>query len=262
MKDKRESFSAQPPFSVYFGTAGWSLPKAHAAQFAGTGSHLERYARRLNAVEINSSFYRHHRASTYERWSSSVPPEFRFALKLFRGFTHVQRLEVDEAELRETLTAPGALGAKLGVLLVQIPPSLEFARERSTRFFTILRRTFSGPVALEPRHATWASIEACDLLRDFAIAKVRADPDRCPISDASLLSPEPFAYYRLHGSPMIYRSTYSDEDLNRLAHEITGLNGTKTIWCFFDNTAEGHATKNALRLSDGYQPAFSSAPQR
>jgi uncharacterized protein YecE (DUF72 family) len=46
------------------GTAGWSIPGAHAALFPGGGSHLERYARVLSAVEIDSTFYRTHRTAT------------------------------------------------------------------------------------------------------------------------------------------------------------------------------------------------------
>ena len=46
------------------GTAGWSVPSRYAAAMPSGGSNLERYARRLNAVEINSSFYRPHRRTT------------------------------------------------------------------------------------------------------------------------------------------------------------------------------------------------------
>ena len=59
------------------GTAGWSIPRQHAAAFPAGGSHLERYAQRFNAVEINSSFYRPHRRATYERWAASVPTASR-----------------------------------------------------------------------------------------------------------------------------------------------------------------------------------------
>jgi uncharacterized protein YecE (DUF72 family) len=57
------------------------------------GSHLERYAKVLNAVEINSSFYRPHRTATYERWAASVPEEFRFAVKIPKAITHERRLK-------------------------------------------------------------------------------------------------------------------------------------------------------------------------
>ena len=54
------------------GTAGWGLPRAWRGEFPIGGSYLERYAARFAAVEINSSFYRQHRRSVYERWAAVV----------------------------------------------------------------------------------------------------------------------------------------------------------------------------------------------
>ncbi len=71
----------------------------HGAAFPVHGSHLERYAAALNAVEINSSFYRPHRLATYERWAASVPEEFQFAVKIPKAITHEQRLKGDIALL-------------------------------------------------------------------------------------------------------------------------------------------------------------------
>src|SRR4051794_13075863 len=56
---------AMPSHEVRVGCAGWSIPKEHAGRFPAEGSHLARYAQRLPAVEVNSSFYRPHRPSTY-----------------------------------------------------------------------------------------------------------------------------------------------------------------------------------------------------
>src|SRR5690349_12428290 len=68
--------------NVRVGCAGWSLPKEHADRFPAEGSHLERYAACFPAVEINSSFYKPHRPTTYARWAASVPPDFRFSVKV------------------------------------------------------------------------------------------------------------------------------------------------------------------------------------
>ncbi|MFZ0601167.1 MAG: DUF72 domain-containing protein [Roseiarcus sp.] len=76
----------------FIGVAGWSIPARYAAEIPQAGSHLERYAHRLNAVEINSSFYRSHRLETYTRWAASTPCGFRFAVKVPRGVTHERRL--------------------------------------------------------------------------------------------------------------------------------------------------------------------------
>jgi uncharacterized protein YecE (DUF72 family) len=78
---------------VYVGTAGWSIPREHAPRFPRTGSHLERYARVLSAAENDSTFYRVHQRDSYARWASSVPPAFRFAVKMPRAISHYARLK-------------------------------------------------------------------------------------------------------------------------------------------------------------------------
>ena len=107
---------------IRVGCAGWGVPKEHAERFPEAGSHLERYARRFPAVEINSSFYCPHRPATYARWAASVPPGFRFAVKVPREITHLRRLADPEEPLHRFLAECGALEEALGPLLVQIPP--------------------------------------------------------------------------------------------------------------------------------------------
>ena len=105
------------------GTAAWTIPAQHAHGFPPEGSHLERYSRRFPAVEINSSFYRPHRPSTYQRWASTVPAHFRFAVKVPKEITHLRRLANADEPLERFLAEAGALGEKLGPLLLQLPPS-------------------------------------------------------------------------------------------------------------------------------------------
>jgi uncharacterized protein YecE (DUF72 family) len=95
---------------IYIGTAGWSIPSSLAQRFPGSGTHLERYARIFNAVEINSSFYRDHQIKTYERWAKSVPPDFRFSVKLSRYFTQEMRLKETGPKLAKTLEGIKGLG--------------------------------------------------------------------------------------------------------------------------------------------------------
>src|SRR5581483_5485928 len=102
------------------GTAGWAVTERPVA--AEAGSHLERYARKLNAVEINSSFHRPHRTSTYARWAAATPADFRFAVKLPKAMTHERNLKDCGALLDRFMAEVAGLGEKLGVLLVQLPP--------------------------------------------------------------------------------------------------------------------------------------------
>jgi uncharacterized protein YecE (DUF72 family) len=115
-----------PAKLIHIGTAGWAIPRAVAGHFAEQGTGLERYAGRFDSVEINSTFRRPHRRSTYERWADSVPDDFRFAVKLPKTISHQLKLQEAEAELETFLADVSALGHKLGVLLLQLPPSFAF----------------------------------------------------------------------------------------------------------------------------------------
>lgn len=235
-----------PP--IYVGCAGWAIPSAHAARFSGTGSHLERYATRFTAVEINTSFSRAHRPATYARWAAAVPEPFRFAVKVPRQVTHVTRL-ADLQALARFLSEAAALGRKLGPLLVQLPPSLAFESRAAGRFFRTLRNRFTGAVACEPRHPSWFTAEAETLLVTWRVARVAADP--APVPPGS----EPggwagLTYFRLHGSPRTYYSAYAADFLEALGHKLALAARASPTWCIFDNTASGAATLDALAVLD------------
>lgn len=230
------------------GTASWTIPKQHANAFSGTGSHLERYAGVLPAVEINSSFYGPHRPTTYARWAASVPPGFRFAVKVPRAITHERRLVNAAEPLASFLDEVAALGPALGPLLVQLPPSLRYDEVVVDRFFGFLRARLAGEVVCEPRHASWFTDPAEARLSAFRVARVAADPAVVPRA----AEPGGWAgvvYIRLHGSPQIYRSAYTPEALDAIAQKLRAAREKgKTCWCIFENTALGEATGNALDL--------------
>jgi len=229
---------------IRIGCAGWSIPKQHAAWFPAIGSQLERYAQRFNAVEINSSFYRPHLPATYARWAATTPDDFSFAVKMPKLITHTRRLAGVAEPLERFLAEVGQLGAKLGPLLVQLPPSLAFDARLAGTFFTLLRERFAGAVACEPRHPSWFSADAGALLIGSRVARVAADPAIVPAA-ATPGGWRGLAYYRLHGSPEMYASAYSETYLDALAQQISP---TAPAWCIFDNTALGAATTDALGL--------------
>jgi uncharacterized protein YecE (DUF72 family) len=235
---------------IRIGTAGWSIPKAYAEAFPGEGTHLERYARRLNATEINSSFYRSHRPETYARWAEAVPPDFAFSVKVPREITHRARLRGFEEALAGFLYEASALGEKLGPLLVQLPPSLAFEPEVAAAFFAWFRARFDRGIACEPRHRSWFSPEADETLWRFRVARVAADP--APEGCSSEPGGWPgLVYFRLHGSPQIYRSAYEPAFLEELAGRLHAASSAGAeVWCIFDNTASGAALGNAVFLRE------------
>ncbi len=244
-----ESASIAPLLRV--GCAGWSIPAAYAACFDGDGTHLQRYARVFNAVEINSSFYRSHRAETYKRWAESVPSNFRFSVKMPKVISHEKRLQDCDDELRAFLDQTSGLQETLGCLLLQLSPGFAFEPAIVSRFMQHLRRDHFGPVTCEPRHVSWFSAAASRMLKDHGISRVAADPARCagaamPGGDRSI------EYTRLHGAPMIYYDAYSTGALARIKEQLDKPSrATRERWCIFDNTARGHATGNALAMITG-----------
>jgi uncharacterized protein YecE (DUF72 family) len=236
------------PSKIYTGTAAWSIPRTEQRRFPPGDSLLARYAKVLPAAEINSTFYRPHRASTFERWAASVPRAFRFSVKIPREITHDQRLTGGAKLLKTFLADLAPLGARLGCLLVQLPPSLAFDARVARAFFTTLRKQFDRGVAFEPRHASWFGPPADRLLNEFKVARVAADPSRAE-GDGEPGGWPGLAYFRLHGSPRIYYSSYEDDYLDVLAKKLKALQRRRIpTWCIFDNTTLGAATGNAYNL--------------
>ena len=231
------------------GTAGWNVPSLYVDQVPPGGSHLERYARRLNAVEINSSFYRPHRRTTYQRWAQSVPDDFRFSVKVSKTITHHAGLADCNALLDRFVGEVAGLSDKLGVLLVQLAPKSALKKRVAASFFRALRTRINTDVALEPRHASWFAPGVSEWLAERGIARVAADP--APLAGVERPGGRTeIAYYRWHGSPRIYYSSYGAAALaslkQRLEHDQVRDIST---WCIFDNTAAGAALGNALELA-------------
>jgi uncharacterized protein YecE (DUF72 family) len=230
------------------GCAGWTLGREAASAFPVDGSHLQRYAAVFSAVEINSSFYRPHQAQTYARWGESVPDDFRFSVKLPRAITHEARLQGVEAALRQFAQEAGALGGKLGCVLVQLAPSHAFERAVAQDFFARLRECFGCMLACEARHPSWFGEDATALLLARGITRVIADP---PKGQAGAHVPTTAAIYaRLHGTPRIYYSSYAPDYLAQLACDMqVHARAGREVWTIFDNTASGAALPNALEIA-------------
>ena len=230
------------------GTAGWSIPSKDRDAFGAGDSVLARYATRLGGVEVNSSFYRPHRRATWERWADSVPTAFRFAVKLPKTISHERKL-VDCGDLvADFLDEVGGLGEKLAILLLQLPPKLAFDPSVAEPFLADLATSSPAQLVCEPRHASWLEPGPDALMAGLEVARVAADPAIVPHG----VLPggwRGLSYWRLHGSPRMYRSSYDDGRLDRYAASIRAEEQAgHAVWCIFDNTAASAAIGDALGL--------------
>lgn len=230
------------------GTAGWSIASRYAGRFPDTGFALERYAHRFSCVEVNSSFYRSHRPATWARWAAIVPDDFRFAVKVPRAITHERQLRDCGGLIAGLIEETAGLGAKLGVLLVQLPPSLAYQVDAAEDFFAELGAATPAHIVCEPRHPSWFEDDPERMLAELEVARVAADPSR--IVAARLPGGwRGLSYWRLHGSPVMYRSPYGTERLGAYAALIEEHKGAEPPWCIFDNTASMAALGDAFELA-------------
>ncbi|MBB5710702.1 DUF72 domain-containing protein [Sphingomonas xinjiangensis] len=228
------------------GTAAWALPRTVREHFPEGASNLARYAGRFDAVEINTSFYRPHRHGSYARWAAAVGEDFRFSVKLPKAISHEAKLKDCGAQLAEFFAQTSGLGVKLGAVLLQLPPKLAFDAGLALRFLRDFREASHVQLVCEPRHPSWFDPDADALLREHRVARVAADPARVPEA-ARPGGWRELAYFRLHGSPRTYWSSYEPAALDGWAAAACAAEASQR-WVIFDNTASGAATENALSL--------------
>jgi uncharacterized protein YecE (DUF72 family) len=240
---------------ILVGLAGWSEATSQQSSFfpapkASGLSSLARYASAFDFVEINSSFYRQVRPSTYAQWADDVPDDFRFSVKMHRLVTHYTRLKRSDL-LDPFFESVAGLGQKLGAVLVQLPPSLAFDPDVAESFFHALRERYTGPVACEPRHASWQDLAVTKMLRRHHIGRVHTEVPAATPNPGGAKVP---VYVRLHGAPRRYHSAYSSDQLRQLAAFLQA-NDSRRRFVVFDNTASNAAVRNAAELRSLLPPA-------
>lgn len=159
---------------LFVGTAGWSY-RDWAGSFYPTGTssaaRLSYYARRFRAVEIDSTFYAIPARTTVRSWYRRTPDDFVFAAKFPRTITHEARLTGCGAEAATFIDVMSELGAKMGPLLLQLPPSL--TAERFDDLARFLEYLPDGHIyAVEVRHRSWLTEEFAALLKRWKTAMV------------------------------------------------------------------------------------------
>lgn len=164
-----------------------------------------------------------------------------------KAISHELRLVGADYALALFIDDLAPLGDKLGPLLLQMPPTLDFDVAVAGHFMELLRKRYSGVVVIEPRHVSWASEAASALLGALGVSRVVADPSLPELRAAA--EGEDFVYMRMHGAPRIYYSSYDQQAIDRLGGKLAQP-AVRQGWCIFDNTASGAALANALELRD------------
>lgn len=234
---------------VRIGTSGWHYAHwrgpFYPRRFPATDM-LPFYAKHLDTVEINNSFYRLPPETALSHWRRQTPPGFRFAAKASRYLTHMKKLKDPEAGLENFLPRMASLKKKLGPILFQLPPRWGCNAERLSRFLAALPP--SHRYAFELRDPSWHRPAVYRLLERHHAAF-------CIYDLAGFQSPveitADFSYIRLHGPLGPYEGRYDARILAAWARRIKRWTRTlKTVYVYFDNDQAGFAVQNALELKD------------
>ena len=261
---------------IRIGISGWRYPPWRGA-FYPTGlpqrDELRYAASRLNSIEINGSFYSLQRPQSYRSWYEQTPDGFVFAVKGARFVTHMMRLRNAETVL-PNFFASGllALREKLGPVLWQLPPTLQFDAELLDAFLAQLPRTTAEAAYLARRHdgrltgRAWTGVDAdrplrhaveirhpsyqtpafAEVLRAHGVAAVLADAGgRWPTIREQTAD---FGYLRMHGAEELYASGYDEPALTGWAAVVTQL-APRDVYVYFDNDAKVRAPFDAMSLA-------------
>ena len=232
---------------IHIGTSGW-----HYRHWVGpvypTGmkseGFLAHYARRLQSVEINATFYKLQSPATLAKWRDGTPEEFVFACKASRYITHRKKLKDPKQTSERFFKTIDALYSKRGPVLVQLPPRWHINLERLEEFLEAVPKRYR--LAFEFRDESWFAPSVYQMLErhNAAFCAYDFNQRQSPIKVTA-----DFTYVRLHGPNGAYRGQYDDRTLAGWARHLRkcskdGLDG----YCYFDNDEAGFAFNDAVRL--------------
>ncbi len=238
----------------YSGTSGLVLPVANKLLYPlhfQDKPRLSYYASLFNSIEINSSFYKVPMAATVGKWAESVPDDFRFTFKLWRGITHNKQLEFEPADVHRFIHVINHEGKQKGCVLVQFQPSIRIDHlVKLQQLLNTIRDADANDqwqVALEFRHKSWYKDSITDLIRQYNMSIVLQD---IPASATPLNYAEgSTVYLRFHGPGGKYSGSYSDDVLQEYSTYIDEwLSEGKQVYAYFNNTI-GDAIQNLLTLN-------------
>jgi uncharacterized protein YecE (DUF72 family) len=222
-------------------------------------SRLNYYSSLFNTAEINSTFKKIPRSSTFEKWSQDVPEDFQFTVKVWKEITHVKQLNIRLHNIESFLSAANHLGKKKGCLLVQFPGSItseyRIQVEKILQRLNKVNRNNEWGIAIEFRSSTWYDSTTKKLLDRYHASLVLHDMPKSKNIDFDEAGD--FEYFRFHGPKGDYRGSYSDEFLEEQAEKIgSSVNRKKDVYVYFNNTL-GYAFENAMNLKEKVQKILS-----
>jgi uncharacterized protein YecE (DUF72 family) len=255
---------------IRIGPAGWAYkdwagivyPKPLPRGF----QPVEYLSRSFDTVEINTSFYGPPNAETTRKWTEQVTGNgrFRFAAKLWRGFTHERHATAEDEKLVKDGLAPLVEADRFGALLMQFPISFQNTPDNRQYVTQLEHRFREFPLVVEVGHSSWADESVLEFLAELGIGFCNVDqPLLGKALKPSAERTSPVGYVRLHGrnyknwfaenkrSSDRYDYLYSLKELEPWADRVRTVSKKRreSIYVVTNNHFEGKAVVNALQLA-------------
>ena len=235
--------------TVLVGASGWQYDSWRGPFYPpelAKSRWLEYYASCFQTVEVNNTFYRLPKPSTFGSWAERTPDDFVVTVKASRYLTHVRRLREPKEPVARLMEAAQELGAKLGVVLVQLPPDM---RARFDELDQTLRDFPSGVrVSVEARHESWFTDELRALLERHDAALCLADRRSRPVTP--MWRTASWGYLRMHEGRGATAPCYGRTALTSWAERLAELfERGDDIYVYFNNDPRGCAVRDAHRFA-------------
>ncbi|MCD6409572.1 MAG: DUF72 domain-containing protein [Candidatus Verstraetearchaeota archaeon] len=224
---------------VYVGTSGW--------MYIWNPDGFDWYLvnSKLNAVELNASFYRFPFPSMVKSWASKSRGKLRWAVKVSRWVTHVFKLSERAystwMKFRE-LFKP--LDDIVDFYLFQLPPQAAPTESFVRRLEKFYRNSgLEERFALEWRNLKWfLDKKWVKWAEELGLTLVSVDSPEHPRDSFCVNG---IVYLRMHGREAWYAHYYEEEELIEVAEKIKETSPEK-VYVFFNNN---HAMlENAQRM--------------
>jgi uncharacterized protein YecE (DUF72 family) len=255
---------------IRVGVAGWDYPDWEGIVYpAGAGRRFDRLAhlaRYVDAVEVNSTFYRPVAPRVAASWLARTAgrSDFRFTAKAHRSWTH-EPAPPSPAELASTLAGLRPLheAHRLDALLLQFPQSFHFNPAALERLARLLGELEGWSPVVEVRHVSWGAPEAAAWFAERRLGWCVVDQPRVGRSTIRALArvTAPVAYLRLHGRNRAqwfrsgagrdarYDYLYEEAELQALAGKVRQLAAqAPCVYVIQNNHFRGQAVVNALQM--------------
>jgi uncharacterized protein YecE (DUF72 family) len=239
-----------PPVPLRVGTCGWQYDDWRDAFYGGAvksggapkSSWLHEYAKSFDTVECDNAFYRLPSRETFAKWATAVPDGFSMAVKASRFLTHVKRLADPDEPVKRLLDSCEGLGARLGPILLQLPPTLRMDLDRLDATLACFPQSIR--VAVEPRHDSWWTDDLRRLLEKRSAALVWADRLSKPITP--LWRTTDWGYVRLHEGRAHPWPNYGDAALRTWHARIADTwSDSDDVFVYFNNDPGAAAIRNS-----------------